>query len=143
MRYVNFKFRCFSAYCSRPPSNLKQTFILIQLLEINYGRSLLSDSFLPNASAKLSTLSVDWKHQRCKCTMAYLKDFFTVSLFLFLFIHNIALLQGLVTITTIVGVENPWVKKNPCYPRVEYLPFPCLNCLTFYLAVLLQIMVLI
>ena len=107
MRYVNFKFRCFSAYCSQPPSNPKQTFIPIQLLEINYGRSLLSDSFVPNASVKLSTLSVDWKHQMSKCTMVYLKDFFTLSSFLFLFIHNIALLQGLVMITTIVGVENP------------------------------------
>ena len=107
MRYVNFKFRFFSAYCSRPPSNPKQTFIPIQLLEINYRRSLVSDSFVPNASVKLSTLSADLKHQRCKCTMAYLKDFFTVSSFLFLFIHNIVLLQELATITTIVGVENP------------------------------------
>ena len=39
--------------------------------------------------------------------MVYLKDFFTVSSFVFLFIHNMTLLQGLVAITTDVGIENP------------------------------------
>ena len=46
---VNFKFRCFSTYCLDPLkqsrldfSNPKQTFIRIQLLEINCERSLFS-----------------------------------------------------------------------------------------------------
>ena len=38
--------------------------------------------------------------------MGYLKDSFIVSLFLFLLIHNMALLLGLVAITTGVGVEK-------------------------------------
>ena len=53
-------------------SNPKQTFVRIQLLEIDYGRSLFSDSFVPDASkiwALSSHTTVDWKHQRCKCTM--------------------------------------------------------------------------
>ena len=37
-------------------SNTKQIFVRIQLLEIDYGRSLFSDSFVPNASKTFGTL---------------------------------------------------------------------------------------
>ena len=73
-------------------SNPKQTFVRIQLLEIDCGRSLFSDIICDNAIN--SHTAVDWKQQRCKCTMVYLKNSFIVSSFLFLIIHNIALLQG-------------------------------------------------
>ena len=36
-------------------SNTKQIFVRIQLLEIDYGRSLFSDSFVPNASKTFGT----------------------------------------------------------------------------------------
>ena len=49
---------------------------------------------------------VDWKNQMYKCNMVYLKYSFIVSSSLFLFIHNIALLQGIVAITVGVGVKN-------------------------------------
>ena len=91
-------------------SNSKQT-----LLKFNYLKSITEglsfQIYLCQTQVKLSALSsyttVDRKYQRCKCTMVYLKDSFIVSSFLFLFIHNIALRQGLVVITTIVGVKNP------------------------------------
>ena len=53
--------------------------------------------------------------------MVYLKDSFIVSSFLFMFIHNIALLQRLVAITIDVGVENPWPKKCllPSFPETS------------------------
>ena len=76
-------------------SNLKQTFVRIQLLEIECGTSLFKYS-LCLTRVKLMALSfhttVDWKHKRCKCTMVYLKDSFIISSFLFLLIHNMALL---------------------------------------------------
>ena len=84
------------------------------LLESNYlkltaeGLSFHAP-FVPNAIN--SHAAVDWKDQRCKCTMVYLKNSFIVSLFLFLIIHNIALLQGLVAVTTGVMVKNSSVKK--------------------------------
>ena len=64
--------------------------------------------------------------------------FFHFKLFFFLFIHNMALLQGRVAITTGAGVENSKKLKNVCclVPRnLEswHLPLPRLNCLTFYL----------
>ena len=37
-------------------SDPKQTFVQIQFLEISYGRSLFSDSFVPNASQTFGTL---------------------------------------------------------------------------------------
>ena len=49
----------------------------------------------------------DWKPQRCKCSKVKLKNSFIVRSFLFLFIHNMALLLEIVTITTGVEVENP------------------------------------
>ena len=84
------------------------------LFESNYLKSITEGlSFqihLCQTQVKLLAFSshttVDRKHQRCKCTMFYLKDSFIVSSTLFLFIHNIALLQGLVAITTGVEVEN-------------------------------------
>ena len=92
-------------------SNPKQTCVI----PITWDR-LRKDSFFKyclcrNASrVKLLALSchttVDWKHQRCKCIIDYLKDSSFVNSFLFLFIHNMDLLQGLVAITTGVGVEN-------------------------------------
>ena len=52
-------------------------------------------------------ITVDWKHQRCKFVMVYLKYFFIVSSSFFLCIHNMTLLQGFVAIVTGVGIENP------------------------------------
>ena len=112
---VNFKFRCFSASCPRPPADLILATQGKLSFESNYLKSTTAGlSFqihLCQAQVKLLVLSsrtiVDWKHQRCKCTMVYLKDSFIVSSFLFMFFHNIALLQGLVAITTDVGVKNP------------------------------------
>ena len=96
-----------------PPSLNKADLILATqsklLFESNYLKltaKVLSfqTSFVPNAVN--SHTAVNWKHERCKCTMFYLKDSFIVSLFLFLIIHNIALLQGVVSITTGVRVKN-------------------------------------
>ena len=116
---VNLKFRCFSAYCSRStPLNKVDLILATQsklLFESNYLKSITEGlSFqihLCQTHVKLLAISshtiVDWKYQRCKCTMVYLKDSFIVSSSLFLFIHNTRLLQGLVAITTDVRVENP------------------------------------
>ena len=78
--------------------------------------------------------------------MVYLKDSFIVSLF----IHNMALLprQAVVAVTTGAGVENPKKSKKPVVLILRnlkswYLTLPCLNCLTFFLAVFFQIMVLV
>ena len=132
VRYINdnSKFCCFSAYCSRPLkqsrldfSNPKETFFRIQLTEIDSRKSLFSDVIC--TKVKLLGLSshttVDWKQQRCKCTMVYLKDSFILGSVLFLFIHNMAVLQGLVPITTGVGVENPLIEKCllPSFPETS------------------------
>ena len=56
--------------------------------------------------------------------MFYWKDSFIVSSF-FVFIHNMALLQGLVAITAGVGVKNP--KKLPSFPEISSRDiYPCL-----------------
>ena len=47
--------------------------------------------------------------------MVYLKDSLIVNSFLFMFIHNITLLQRFVEIATGVGVENP----GDCCPRSQ------------------------
>ena len=109
-------------------SNHKQTFVRIQLIEIDYKRSLFQ-IHLCQTQVKLFSLSshttVDWKHQRCKYTMVYLKDSFIVSSPLFLFVHNIALLQAL---------ENPQVVKYllPSFPEISTLSlfelFGVLSC---------------
>ena len=102
---------------------------------------------LRHTQVKLLALSshttAHWKHQRCKCTMVYLKDSFIVSSSLFLFIHN----------HSCCDIDRRWGRKPisckitvvlvPRNLESWYLPFPCLNYLTFYLVVLLQIMVLI
>ena len=84
------------------------------LFESNYLKSITEGLSLQihlcQTQVKLLALSshitVDWRHQRCKCNIVYLKNSFIVSSFLFQFIHNIALLQGLVAITARVGVKN-------------------------------------
>ena len=65
-----------------------------------------------------SHTTVDWKHQKCKCIMLYLKDSFIVSLFFFLFIHNMALLQRLVTILQALGLKT-LTSKNACYSHSQ------------------------
>ena len=76
-------------------------------------------SFVPNAIN--SHTVTDWKHQRCKCTKICLKNSFIASSFLFLIIHNIALLQGLVAITTGAKVKNSYLKKCslPSLPKTS------------------------
>ena len=84
------------------------------LFESNYlkstGKVCLSRYHLCQTPVKLLALSshttVDWKHEKYKCTMVYMEDSFIVSSFLFLLIHNKALLEGPVEITTGTGVEN-------------------------------------
>ena len=133
---VNFKLRCFSATQSK------------FLFESNYLKSTAEGlsfqiSFVPNTSKTFVTFFPYcryWKHARCKCTMVYLKDSFIVSSFLFLFIHNMALLQGLVAITTSWKMPVALVPRNL---ESWCLPLPRLNCLTFYFAVIVQIMVLV
>ena len=96
-----------------PPSLNKADLILATqsklLFESNYLKLTAEDlsfqtSFVSNATN--SHTAVDRKHQRCKCTMVYLKNSFIVSSLLFLIIHNITLLQGLVGVTTGVRVRN-------------------------------------
>ena len=88
-------------------SNAKQTFVRIQLFEIDCGGLSFQIKFVPNASKHFGTLfPYYWKHQKCKCNIVDLKDSFIVNSFIFLFIHNMALLQGLVATTTGVGDEN-------------------------------------
>ena len=119
VRYINVNFE-FAVFLHTVLDPLKQSRFdfsnLSKLLfESNYLKSITEGlSFqihLCQTQVKLLALSshttVDWKRRRCKCTMAYLKDSFIVSFFLFLVIHNLALLQGLVAIITGVGVEKP------------------------------------
>ena len=85
-------------------TNPKQTFVRMQLLEVDCGSSHF---FCAKFLEPSSHTNVDRKHQSCWCTMVYLKDSFTVSSFLFLSIHSITLLQGLGAITTGIGSRNP------------------------------------
>ena len=114
---VNFKSRCFFCILFKIPLNRVDLILATQsklLFEYNYLKltteGLSFQIHLCQTQVKLLAFSshttVDRKQQRCKCTMVYLKDSFIVSSTLFLFIHNIALLQGLVAITTSIEVEN-------------------------------------
>ena len=111
---VNFKFRRFSAYCSRPPAYLILATQSKLLFESNYLKSITEGLFFQihlcqtqvRPLAFPSHTTVHWKHQRRKCIMVYLKDSFIARSFLFMFIHNVPLLQVFVAITTGVGVEN-------------------------------------
>ena len=51
--------------------------------------------------------------------LVYLKDSSIASSFLFLFIHNMALLERLVIITTDVGVQNQKKSKKSCCSRSQ------------------------
>ena len=102
---VSFKFRFLCILFSIPLNKADMIFATQGklFLESNYRYQLCQTRV--KLLAPFSHTAVNWKHQRCKCTMVYLKDSFIESSFLFLFIHNIALLQGLV-ITTGVRVKN-------------------------------------
>ena len=88
-------------------TNPKQTFVRMQLLEVDCGSSHFSGSICAKFLELSSHTNVVRKQQSCWCTMVYLKDSFTVSSFLFLSVHSITLLQGLGAITTGIGSRNP------------------------------------
>ena len=118
MRYTtsisNSLFFCILFLTTLDKAGLKLTTQSKLMFESNYLKSIIErlsfKIYLCQKQVKLLALSfyttLVWKYQRCKCTMVYLKDSFIVSSFLFLFIHNIALLQGPVAITTYVQIEN-------------------------------------
>ena len=97
-------------------SNPKQTFVWIQLLEIWLQKVSLFRYQLCQTQVKILPLSshttVDWKHQRCKYTMVYSKYSFIERLFLFQFIHNMALLQGLVMMAIGIKIKNFYIIKK-------------------------------
>ena len=88
-------------------TNPKQTFVRMQLLEVDCGSSHFSGSICAKFLELSSHTNVVRKQQSCWCTMVYLKDSFTVSSFLFLSVHSITLLQGLGAITAGIGSRNP------------------------------------
>ena len=88
-------------------TNPKQTFVRMQLLEVDCGSSHFSGSICAKFLELSSHTNVVRKQQSCWCTMVYLKDSFTVSSFLFLSVHSITLLQGLGAITTGIGSRIP------------------------------------
>ena len=87
-------------------SNPKQTFVWIQLLEIWLQKVSLFRYQLCQTRVNILALS---SH---KYTMVYSKYYFIESLFLFQFIHNMALLQGLVMTAIGVGIKNLYIIKK-------------------------------
>ena len=70
------------------------------LLESNYLKSTanglcfqISVVLIGNKSFRLFPYHLNWKHQRCKCTMVSLKDSFIVRSFFSLYIHSMVLLH--------------------------------------------------